>query len=115
MTEVRPLSPTSAPSSGARTTNGDTGPLRGYSLPTSVLVQLDVTAVAGTTPTLDVVVEDTIDGTNWYQVAAFAQKTAPGRELLRVATPFADTLRVRWIIGGVSPSFTFSGTVNGRR
>lgn len=115
MTDVRPLSPTSAPSSGARSTNGDTSTLRGYGLATSLLVQLDVTAVAGTTPTLDVVVEDTIDGTNWYTVAAFAQKTTPGRELLRITTPFADSLRVRWTIGGVAASFTFSVTIAGRR
>jgi len=71
-------------------------------------VQLDVTAVSGTSPTLDVVIEDTLDGVNWNTVGTFAQKTAVGREVINITTPFADRVRCRFTIGGTSPSFTFS-------
>ncbi len=38
-------------------------------------MQLDVTAASGTLPTLDVVVQDTVDGTNWNTIATFTQAT----------------------------------------
>jgi hypothetical protein len=95
--------------SAARTTSGDTGTLDGWGAAKSLRVQLDVTAFAGTSPTLDVVVEDTIDGTNWNAVATFAQKTAAGREVVNFSGLFSDKLRVRWTIGGsLGQSFTFS-------
>ncbi len=89
----------------ARTTSGDSGPLEGWGRPTSARVQLNVTAAAGT---LDVVVEDTLDGTTWNVVGTFAQLTGVGRQVINLSTPFADRLRVRWTIGGTAPSFTFS-------
>lgn len=94
--------------SAARTASGDTGTLDGYGVADSARVQLEVTAASGTSPTLDVVVEDTLDGTNWNVVGTFAQKTAAGREVVNLSTPFTDRLRVRWTVGGTSPSFTFS-------
>lgn len=97
-------------SSAARTASGDSGQLSGWGVPSVARVQLDVTAAAGTSPTLDVVVEDTLDGTNWNVVGTFAQKTAAGREVINLSTPFADRLRVRWTVAGTAPSFTFSAT-----
>lgn len=94
--------------SAARTASGDSGPLTGWGVPASARVQLEVTAAAGTSPTLNVVIEDTLDGTNWNVVGTFAQKTAAGREVINLSTPFADTLRARWTVGGTTPSFTFS-------
>jgi hypothetical protein len=94
--------------SAARTASGDSGPLYAFGAASVLRVQLDVTAAAGTSPTLDVVVEDTLDGTNWNVIGTFAQKVAVGREVLNVAAPFTDRLRVRWTIGGVGASFTFS-------
>lgn len=70
--------------------------------------QLDVTAASGTAPTLDVVIEDTLDGTNYNVVGTFAQKVATGREVINVTIPFARRLRVRYTIAGTTPSFTFS-------
>lgn len=93
--------------SSARTTSGDSGVLGGFGPSKTVRAQLDVTAVSGT-PTLDVVIEDTVDGTNWNVVGTFAQKTATGREVIDITTPFTDRLRVRWTIAGTTPSFTFS-------
>jgi hypothetical protein len=94
--------------SAARTGSGDSGPLTGWGVPSVARVQLDVTAAAGVGPTLDVVVEDTLDGTGWNVVGTFTQRTAVGRQVINLSTPFADRLRVRWTIAGTTPSFTFS-------
>jgi len=97
--------------SAARTTSADTGEMTGFSDATTLRAQLDVTAASGTTPSLTVVIEDTLDGTTWNVVGTFAAKTAAGREVINVTTPFANRLRVRWTITGTTPSFTFSVVV----
>jgi hypothetical protein len=79
---------------------GDTGML-------ALRAELNVTAASGTTPTLDVVLEDSIDGTNWNTIGTFSQKTAVAREVLNIQTPFFARLRARYTIGGTTPSFTF--------
>jgi hypothetical protein len=94
--------------SAARTATGNSGNLPGYGGANTLRVQLDVTAASGTTPTLDVVVQDTLDGTNYNTIGTFAQKTTTGREVINVTTPFADRLRILHTIGGTTPSFTFS-------
>jgi hypothetical protein len=95
--------------SAARATSGDSGPIQGWGAADTLRLQLDVTAFAGTSPTLDVVVEDTIDGAGWNTIATFAQKVATGREVVDFSGLFSDTLRVRWTVGGSGgQSFTFS-------
>ncbi len=94
--------------SAARTASGDTGVLTGWGVPSAARVQLDVTAftvAAGNT--LDVVVEDTLDGANWNVVGTFTQRTGIGRQVIALSTPFSDRLRVRWTVGG-TPAPTFS-------
>jgi hypothetical protein len=79
----------------------------------ALVIQLDQTAHSGTTPTLDVVVEDSVDGTNYNAVTggSFTQRTtSDGRECLRITAPFTEKLRVRWTVGGTTPSYTFSVT-----
>lgn len=93
--------------SAARTANGDSGVLAGYGQPKTLRAQLNVTAISGVGATLDVVIEDTLDGTNWNVVGTFAQKSATGREVINVTNPFADRLRVRWTVAGTTPSTTF--------
>lgn len=88
-----------------RTVSGDSGIWTGFSDSSTLRVQLDVTAAAGT---LDVVIEDSLDGTAWNTLSAFSQKTAVAREVINVTIPFADRVRVRWTVGGTTPSFTFS-------
>jgi hypothetical protein len=84
---------------------------------------LDITAVSGTTPTLDVKLQgkDRISGV-YVDIpsAAFAQKTANGSDDLLVYPGVAETanrsvsdvlpktFRVVATIGGTTPSFTFS-------
>jgi hypothetical protein len=94
--------------SAARTASGDSGAVPGFGDKVSLRVQVDVTAASGVSPTLDVVIEDTLDGTNWNVIGTFAQKTGPGREVINITTLFADRLRARWTTGGTTPSFTFS-------
>lgn len=94
--------------SAARTVSGDSGTVSGFGDRQTLRCQLDVTAAAGTTPTLNVVIEDTLDGTTWNAVGTFAQRVAAGREVVNVTTPFSDRLRARWTVGGTAPSFTFS-------
>lgn len=93
--------------SAARTTTGSTAAISGYGGADTLRVQLNVTAASGTTPSLTVLVEDTLDGTNWNTIGTFAAKTAAGREVINVTVPFADRLRVSWTITGTTPSFTF--------
>jgi hypothetical protein len=95
--------------SAARTTTGNSGLLgAGWGAVSSIRAQLNVTAASGTTPTLDVVIEDTLDGTNFNPVVTFAQKTTTGREVINATIPFSDQMRVRWTVGGTTPSFTFA-------
>lgn len=95
--------------SAARTVSGNTAALPGWGAASQIRAQLDVSAAAGTTPTLNVVLEDTLDGgVTWNTIGTFTQKTAVSREVINVAAPFTDTIRVRWTVGGTTPSFTFS-------
>lgn len=95
--------------SAARTASGDSGALTGYGPAQTLRAQLNVTAASGTAPTLDAVIEDSVDGgATWNTVGTFTQATAATRQVINVTTPFADTLRVRWTVGGTTPSFTFA-------
>jgi hypothetical protein len=96
--------------SQALTASGNTGALPSYGYATTLRAQLNVTAASGTTPTLDVVIEDTLDGANWNTIGTFTQLTAAGRQVINITTPFSDTIRVRWTVGGTTPSFTSSVT-----
>ncbi len=91
----------------ARTTNGSSGDLKA-SGGESVRAQLNVTAASGTAPTLNVLIEDTLDGINYNTIGTFAQKTGAGREVINITTPFSETLRASWAIAGTNPSFSFS-------
>lgn len=104
--------------SAARTASSDSGIVTGYGGGSSLRAQLNVTAASGTTPTLDVVIEDTLDGVNFNTIGTFTQKVAAAREVINVYPQkadsatfqalFADRVRVRWTVAGTTPSFTFS-------
>jgi hypothetical protein len=94
----------------ARTTNGNSNTGTDAKIHGGELIraQLNVTAASGTAPTLNVVIEDTLDGVNYNTIGTFAQKTAAGREVINISIPFTETFRVAWAIAGTNPSFTFS-------
>ena len=79
----------------------------------NVAILVNVTAVAGTTPTMRLSIEDTPDGTTWFPVTtAAADITAAGQYRIfithSVHGPTNPRVRLRWVIGGTSPSFTFT-------
>lgn len=95
--------------SAARTVTGNSGNLPNYGAASALRAQLNVTAASGTSPTLNVLIEDSVDdGATWNTVGTFAQRVATGREVINVTVPFGDVLRVSWTIGGTTPSFTFA-------
>lgn len=94
--------------SAAKTATGAATAVSGFAAAKNLILQLEVTAASGTLPTLDVIVQDTVDGTNYYTIATFAQKVTTGTEVIRLSTPFTDTLKASWTIAGTNPSFTFS-------
>lgn len=100
--------------SAARTANGNLTLSGDFSQSATFVAQLNVTAASGTTPTLNVVIEDTLDGTNWYPVATFTQATGVGTQVQRVNTAFGTQLRARWTVGGTTPNFTFDVLVHAR-
>ncbi len=71
-----------------------------------VRMTLDVTASSGTSETLDVDIETSPDGVNWYVAGSFAQATGVTSERKTVAID--RYVRAAWDIGGTTPSFTFS-------
>jgi hypothetical protein len=103
-----PASTVTLLASAARTTTASAAAVTGFAAARQLVLQLQVTAASGTAPTLDVVVQDTVDGTNYATIATFAQTAVVSKEVIRLATPFTDSLRVVYTIGGVTPSFTFS-------
>lgn len=79
----------------------------------TVRLVLAVTAASGTTPTLDVTVETSMDNgvtDAWRSLGTFAQKTAAGSE--RKSFGGCDRwVRTRRVVAGTTPSFTY--TVSG--
>lgn len=97
--------------SAAKTTTGQTATLSGWGATDRVLLQVNVTAVSGTTPSMTLTIEDSLDGTNWRPaVVSSAAITATGTYFMNIATGtnFADRIRLKWTITGTTPSFTFS-------
>jgi hypothetical protein len=97
--------------SAARTSTGTSGTLTLGELGEDISLLVDVSAVSGTGPTLDLTVEWSHDGGTTWATAdpadAFAQITAAGAKVKAFAVK-APAYRLRWTIGGTTPSFTFS-------
>ena len=66
---------------------------------------LDVTAVSGTLPTLDVTIQHSHDGVTFATLATFTQKTAISSER-KEFTGARHYLRAFYDVGGTLPSFT---------
>ena len=72
-------------------------------------VNIPVTLVTGTLPTLDVTIEESDDaGTNWYPVYSFPRITATGIYRSPKLNLTGDRLRYVQTVGGTTPSFTRS-------
>jgi len=71
-------------------------------------VLIDVTAVSGTSPTLDVYIDGKFTAVGkYYPIASQTGITTTGQWLLQLRNIPYRYIRVRWVIGGTSPSFTF--------
>ncbi|MGW8703233.1 hypothetical protein ACWGOK_41080 [Streptomyces eurythermus] len=98
----------------ARAVSGDTGAIPAFAGWSKMRAQLNITAISGLLSSLDVVIEDTHDGTNWNQVAAFTSRATTGRQVIDITSPFTEQLRVRWTVNGTGPSVTFSVLIYGK-
>lgn len=79
----------------------------------TVRLALTVTAKAGTAPTLDVTIETSHDGANWYEAGSFGQVSDPnltsGPLVVRKIVAIDRFVRAKWEVGGSdTPSLTFS-------
>ncbi|MEM4469193.1 MAG: hypothetical protein QXS32_09025 [Candidatus Nezhaarchaeales archaeon] len=100
--------------SAARTASGSTADINvGRFLYAEVCV--DVTAVSGTSPVLNVYVEGKDRYTGKYKTLLSFENISSVQTLWGTITMLAFTLvRVRWTISGTSPSFTFSVSMEGK-
>jgi hypothetical protein len=93
------------------TTNGDSGATPLIILHGSVVVFfLDVTGVSGTSPTLDVYIDiqDPASG-KWVNQDKFTATPITTTGTWAIALQVRSTkYRIRWVLGGTNPSFTFS-------
>lgn len=127
--------PVSLVASAAKVATGNSGALTNFpGIANSYSFILDCTAASGTTPTLDLAIQHSVDGgTTWYVWQRFTQMTSTGTRNL-VAQPgmafgeaavegsigsttgvvkqnaplVSGKVRVLWTIGGTNPSFTFA-------
>ena len=97
--------------SGTVTASGNTADIDVSTL-RSMRIMVKVTAVSGTTPTLDIYVEGKYEATGDYVPLLSGRGiTATGvYELGQLDNLCFRYIRVRWSISGTSPSFTFTVT-----
>lgn len=88
--------------------------------PPMLRVQSDVTAVSGTTPSLTMLIQDSVDNVNWNTIGTFTAQTAVNRQVIQIAIsgvaqaagfawPFNyRKIRCSWTISGTNPSITSS-------
>lgn len=111
----RYVTPSESPSGAQVASAARTATATGTAFDTSSVDSLNgtlvISAASGTNPTLDVVLQTTADGTNYYTVLAFPQQTTTQAGVARVFGPLGSSSRWSWTIGGTdTPTFTFAIT-----
>lgn len=79
----------------------------------TVRLALVITAVSGTSPTLDITIETSSDNgvtDAWRSMGTFAQQTATTTGVWKTLSGADRYVRSRRTIGGTTPSFTYSIT-----
>jgi hypothetical protein len=95
--------------SAARIANGNSSTLVAADRHKYLNVFVNVTAQSGTTPTMDLRIDWSLDGTNWYNVAdSFTQIGAVTGSFFKQVQVKAPYYRLVWTLGGTSPNYTFS-------
>lgn len=83
-----------------------------------IAIELNITNVSGTSPTLDMTIEHSHDNVNWSTLYAFPQKTGVGISTRYVPNDtefgFMRYVRANYVLGGSNPNFTFSVTIVGK-
>jgi hypothetical protein len=104
--------------SAARTATGTGDAAPGFAMAEKLGAAVVCSARSGTNPTLDVILQHSPDGTNWFDLITFTQLTAAGSEYKVVSEEqgstvqvIGDRLRAKYTLGGTNPSFTFSVVV----
>lgn len=93
--------------SAAQTNSGNSAAITPASGALSNEFNVIVTAVSGTNPTLDVIVQESDDtGTNWYDTYHFPRITATGQYRSPLIPLTGNRIRYIRNVGGTSPSFT---------
>lgn len=74
-----------------------------------MIIIVDVTAVSGTNPTLDIQLQYSPDDVNWYddETEYFLQFYGVKDSIAKL-TNFGQYVRIKYTIAGTDPSFTFS-------
>jgi hypothetical protein len=99
--------------SAARTTTGNSGTVTQAAPNNNAVFEMNVTAVSGTNPTLDLVFQESPDnGTTWVDEWHWERVTATGVYYTPNLTINTTKFRFVWTIGGTTPSFTFSISSN---
>jgi hypothetical protein len=94
--------------SGTVTASGNTADID-VSLYSVIEIEVKVTSVSGTTPTLDVYIEGKFEATGDYKVlASVTGITSTGIWFITINPLAFRYIRVRWVVGGTTPSFTFT-------
>jgi hypothetical protein len=98
----------------AVTTNGDSTALNvAKTAEKGVTVEIAAITVSGTSPTLDVIVQESDNDSSYNNLVTFAQITGTGRWQRKVQSKKAY-LRLDYTVGGTSPSFKVqAGIVSG--
>ncbi len=105
--------------SQAYTASGNSGQVQTGPLYT-LAVDVNVTAASGTSPTLALFVDRLGADGNWYPIWSPTALTAAGQLSTSIGPGCAvaevptNNIRLRWVLGGTSPSFTFSASIIGR-
>jgi hypothetical protein len=83
------------------------GPIAQAGAAAYVLVGVHCTAITGTTPTLDVSLDESVDGTTWTALgqSSTPQITAAGNAVA-FAVPAKNFVRVSATVAGTTPSVT---------
>lgn len=96
-------------SSAAQTATGNTVALDSLGFG-SLTFLLNITAVSGTSPTMQLALDYSEDGTVWSQILKTVRFTSSTNFRFQRISLSAKYYRYRWILAGTAPSFTFSVT-----
>lgn len=94
--------------SGTVTANGNSADID-VSTITALELILKVTAVSGTNPVLSIYIEGKFEATGDYKPLVYQENiTATGVWYFMINPIIFRYIRIRWVIGGTSPSFSFT-------